>query len=179
VSNKKLRKAAFFRPLEKAILSNTRSLIQFYSIFFLPIAHICKQGSTRRIESSHSSGYVQFYLLTYNILKFVEIQPTFRRNMSPPSPGSKNKLSKKSAWKQKASLHRPSRWRAIISCDTSLTFNGLQGVVLSSGRRVYNTSTVALLVVRGDKREPSCRGYNWATPFLGDINTGTWPSKLG
>jgi hypothetical protein len=30
-----------------------------------------------------------------------------------------------------------------------------------------NTSTVALRVVRGDKREPSARGYNWATLFLG------------
>jgi hypothetical protein len=30
-----------------------------------------------------------------------------------------------------------------------------------------------------NKREPSARGYNWATLFLGDINTGTWPSRLG
>jgi hypothetical protein len=29
------------------------------------------------------------------------------------------------------------------------------------------------------KREPSARGYTWATLFLGDINTGTWPSRLG
>jgi hypothetical protein len=42
----------------------------------------------------------------------------------------------------------------------------------------YNTSTVALRVVRGDKREPSAWGYNWATLFLGDINTGTWTSSL-
>jgi hypothetical protein len=27
--------------------------------------------------------------------------------------------------------------------------------------------------------KPSVRGYNWATLFLGDINTGTWPSRLG
>jgi hypothetical protein len=27
--------------------------------------------------------------------------------------------------------------------------------------------------------EPSARGYNWATLFLGDINTGAWPSRLG
>jgi hypothetical protein len=27
--------------------------------------------------------------------------------------------------------------------------------------------------------KPSTRGYNWATLFLGDINTGTWPSRLG
>jgi hypothetical protein len=32
---------------------------------------------------------------------------------------------------------------------------------------------------RGDKREPSARGYNWATLFLGDINTETWTSRLG
>jgi hypothetical protein len=25
----------------------------------------------------------------------------------------------------------------------------------------------------------SARGYNWATLFLGDINTGTWASRLG
>jgi hypothetical protein len=24
-----------------------------------------------------------------------------------------------------------------------------------------------------------CLGYNWATLFLGDINMGTWPSRLG
>jgi hypothetical protein len=42
-----------------------------------------------------------------------------------------------------------------------------------------NTSTVALRVVGGEEREPSVWGYNWATLFLGDINTGTWPSKLG
>jgi hypothetical protein len=27
--------------------------------------------------------------------------------------------------------------------------------------------------------KPSARGYNWATLFPGDINTGTWPSRLG
>jgi hypothetical protein len=26
--------------------------------------------------------------------------------------------------------------------------------------------------------DPSARGYIWATLFLGDINTGTWPSRL-
>jgi hypothetical protein len=32
---------------------------------------------------------------------------------------------------------------------------------------------------RATKRKPSARGYNWVTLFLGDINTGTWPSRLG
>jgi hypothetical protein len=42
-----------------------------------------------------------------------------------------------------------------------------------------NTSIVALRVVGDDEKEPSVWGYNRATLFLGDINTGTWPSKLG
>jgi hypothetical protein len=25
----------------------------------------------------------------------------------------------------------------------------------------------------------NARGYNWATLFLGEINTGTWPYRLG
>jgi hypothetical protein len=37
---------------------------------------------------------------------------------------------------------------------------------------------VALRIVRGDKRQTSVQRYNWATPFLRDINTGTWPSRL-
>jgi hypothetical protein len=27
--------------------------------------------------------------------------------------------------------------------------------------------------------KPSARGYNWVALFLGDINTGTWSSRLG
>jgi hypothetical protein len=26
---------------------------------------------------------------------------------------------------------------------------------------------------------PNARGYNWDTLFQGEINTGTWPSRLG
>jgi hypothetical protein len=42
-----------------------------------------------------------------------------------------------------------------------------------------NTSTVALRVVGGDEREPGAWGYKWTTLLLTDINTGTWPSRLG
>jgi hypothetical protein len=42
-----------------------------------------------------------------------------------------------------------------------------------------NSSTVALWVVGGDEKEPSAWWYNWATLFLGVINTGTWLSRLG
>jgi hypothetical protein len=42
-----------------------------------------------------------------------------------------------------------------------------------------NTSTVALRVVGGDKKGTHYLEYNGAMLFLGDINTGTWPSRLG
>jgi hypothetical protein len=42
-----------------------------------------------------------------------------------------------------------------------------------------NISTVALRVVRATKKEPCARVYNWATLFLGKINTGAWTSKFG
>jgi hypothetical protein len=29
------------------------------------------------------------------------------------------------------------------------------------------------------KLEHNARGYNWATLFLGEMNRGTWPSRLG
>jgi hypothetical protein len=41
----------------------------------------------------------EYYLLGYNTMKSVESQATFRRNISPPSSRSKNKPSKKQAWK--------------------------------------------------------------------------------
>jgi hypothetical protein len=42
-----------------------------------------------------------------------------------------------------------------------------------------NTSTVVLRVVWGDEKGTQCPGYSWATLFPGDVNTGTWPSRLG
>jgi hypothetical protein len=35
-----------------------------------------------------------------------------------------------------------------------------------------NTSTVALRAVGGDETRTQCLGYNWATLYGGDINTG-------
>jgi hypothetical protein len=73
----------------------------------------------------------EYYLLGYNAVQSVKCQPTFRRNISPPSSGSKNKLSKKAAWKQVASrarlILRPWRWRQYVPPKRRLTFNGLHG----------------------------------------------------
>jgi hypothetical protein len=42
------------------------------------------------------------------------------------------------------------------------------------------TSTLALRVVQGDEKGTRCLGvYNWVTLSLGDMNTGTWSSRLG
>jgi hypothetical protein len=46
-------------------------------------------------------------------------------------------------------------------------------------RRVRITSTLTLRVVKCDGKGTQCRGYNWATLFLGDIRTGTLSSRLG
>jgi hypothetical protein len=39
-------------------------------------------------------------------------------------------------------------------------------------------TNIALRIVRGDKKGTYTRWYNWTTLFLGDINVGTWSSRL-
>jgi hypothetical protein len=41
-----------------------------------------------------------------------------------------------------------------------------------------NTSTIALRTIRDENRTKSL-GYNWTGLFLEDVNTRTWPSRLG
>jgi hypothetical protein len=42
-----------------------------------------------------------------------------------------------------------------------------------------NATTVGLRVVGSYKKETRYLGINWATLLLGDIITGTWPSRFG
>jgi hypothetical protein len=56
-------------------------------------------------------------------------------------------------------------------------------VVISNRRTLFSVRSVPRYhkqgKLRATKREPSAWGSNWATLFLGDINTGTWTSRLG
>jgi hypothetical protein len=67
-----------------------------------PTADFWEQD-TKRIWGSHSGGYEEYYLLGYKAVQSVESQPKFRKTISPPVFGSKNKASEKPAWKQVAS----------------------------------------------------------------------------
>jgi hypothetical protein len=42
-------------------------------------------GHIYRIWGSHRGGYEEYYLLGYNAMLSVESEPTFPRNLSPPS----------------------------------------------------------------------------------------------
>jgi hypothetical protein len=78
-----------------------------------------------RIWGSRGGGCGELHFLVYRVVQSVESQQqTFRRHMSPTSSGTKNKISRKLAWKQVASrdaLHVPPKRR--------LTLNGLHGII--------------------------------------------------
>jgi hypothetical protein len=92
----------------------TESFVKLYVTiitYFLP--KIIKQISKEKdgmdggyyIHRETRNAYRKFCPLAYNAMQFVESQPTFRRNMSPPSSGSKNNPSK---------TQRESRWQGRI-----------------------------------------------------------------
>jgi hypothetical protein len=62
----------------------------------------------------------------------------------------------------------------LLLCHVVLRQQLQQRVVgLISETNVYKQVSMAATL------QPSAREYNWATLFLGNINTGTWPSRLG
>jgi hypothetical protein len=76
----------------------------------------------------------------------------------------------------------------ILSCYPYQIYCGIRHLYASSSydvccylmwRRDRIPSPYPCESYEATEREPSARVYNWATLFLGDINTGTWPSRLG
>jgi hypothetical protein len=90
----------------------------------------------------------------YNSVQSDESQPTFRRSMSLPSPGSKIRAKKTQAWSQypaeqvkySSDCYRfrvglfawliltPWRWRRHVLPKRGLTFNRLQGIIPQTTR---------------------------------------------
>jgi hypothetical protein len=50
---------------------------------------------------------------------------------------------------------------------------------VSSRRWLPSLTTLRQPSYQSVEANPLPGGYNWTTLFLGDINTGTWPSRLG
>jgi hypothetical protein len=77
---------------------------------FCHFSFMGKKCPTCRIWGSHSGGYEKYHLLGCNSAYCVEIQPTFRRNISPLYSWSKNEPSKKSERKPSARLFSRIFW---------------------------------------------------------------------
>jgi hypothetical protein len=63
-------------------------------------SHIPEEITLHNHRSENLKSYKtieDYYILGYNAVQSVGSQPTFRKNISPPSPGSKYKPSKKPA----------------------------------------------------------------------------------
>jgi hypothetical protein len=72
-----------------------------------------------RIWGSHSCGYEYIWeYMEYNALSYVESQPAFRRNISPPSSGS-NKPSKIPTWKPKRRFYFQRTARRYVPEDST------------------------------------------------------------
>jgi hypothetical protein len=78
-----------------------------------------------RIWGFHSGGYEEYHLLGYDAVQSVELQPTFRRNISPPSSRSK----KASTCLLAEIIFWPWRWGRYVPSKRRLQLNRLQGVI--------------------------------------------------
>jgi hypothetical protein len=74
---------------------------------FQVLASVFVKCGNIKEETDIENYYEELYLLGYNALYSAEFQPTFQRNISPPSSGSKNKPNKKPAQSMQQAVPEP------------------------------------------------------------------------
>jgi hypothetical protein len=101
-----------------------------------------------RMWGSHSSGYEQFYLLGYTVMKTTVTELTFwRKILSPASrlkkwakqePRKNQSLLPASCWFLALYILWPWRWRWHVSLKHLLTFNRLLGIISQDIKLFFN-----------------------------------------
>jgi hypothetical protein len=70
------------------------------------------------------------------------------------------------------------QWRSTVNVSSARSSTpGFLFLFLCSNLSSVHVTTITW-DIKPSRRQPSAQGYNWATLSLGDINTGTWPSRL-
>jgi hypothetical protein len=137
-----------------------------------------------RIWGSPSGGYEEWYLLGYKVVYSVESKPMFRRNISTHLQGWKNNLSKKSLWKQVASIAYFSTLKieVIYSSETSVEFQQTTRGYVPEDYKYASSYFVAAVVKLSVLRSCEPTHRHWRQKFFGflrwEFGISKWTVKI-